>query len=183
MMSRGHEMVSLFFVISVIIFIITLIAALAVFSYKKILIERIATMNAELSSAKNAFEPDLIDMLRKFSNRVEVAKKVVDNHSVLSPVFDLLENQTLVGITFDNFKYESRDGAASLLSMSGQSKNFNSVALQSDIFGREKMIKNPVFSDLNLDQSGNVVFKFSASLDPSLTAYKNLITTAVLGEN
>src|SRR3989338_6042889 len=175
MMSRGHEMVSLFFVISVIIFIITLIAALAVFSYKKILIERIATMNAELSSAKNAFEPDLIDMLRKFSNRVEVAKKVVDNHSVLSPVFDLLENQTLVGITFDNFKYESRDGAASLLSMSGQSKNFNSVALQSDIFGREKMIKNPVFSDLNLDQSGNVVFKFSASLDPPLTAYKNLI--------
>lgn len=176
-------MVSLFFVIAIVIFIISLITALAVFSYKKILIDRIASMNAELSNAKNAFEPDLIDMLRKFSNRIEVAKKVVGNHSVVSPVFDLLENETLVGITFDNFKYEFRDGNASLLSMSGQSKNFNSVALQSDIFGQEKMIKNPVFSDLNLDLSGNVVFKFSASLDPSLTAYKNLIFAPVLGEN
>ena len=179
--TRRPPLATLFFVISVIIFVITLVATIGVFSYKKIIIDRITNMSTELSSAKNAFEPRLIDTLTKFSNRVEVAKQVIGAHSVVSPIFDLLENETLASITFDNFKYDFNESGVSSLSMTGQAKSFNSVALQSDIFGQEKLLKGPVFSDLNLDQSGNVIFKFSVSVDRSLTSYKNLISKAVLG--
>ncbi len=167
--------VSVFFIIGLIIFILALAAAGGVFAYKKILIGRIADMNARLAEAKNSFEPSFIDTVNRLNKRIEAAKKLLVAHSVTSTVFDLLENDTLATVKFNSFAYDLRDNGTGSLALAGEARNFSSVALQSDIFGQEKYIKNPVFSDLNPDQSGNIVFRFNASLDPNLTSYqKNL---------
>ena len=57
----------------------------------------------------------------------------------------------------------------------GWAKSFNEVALQSDSFAGEKFIQEPIFSDINLDESGNILFSFSAILDPSLISYGNVV--------
>ena len=167
--------VSVFLIIAIILFIVSFAAAGGVFIYKKILIGQINDMNARLVEAKNSFEPTLIDTANALNSRIEGAKKLLAVHSAVSPVFDFLENDALSTVKFDSFSYQSKDGMAPILSLSGQAKDFTSVALQSDIFGQEKFIKNPVFSDLNPDTSGNVVFKFNASLDPSLVSYQSLV--------
>ena len=59
--------------------------------------------------------------------------------------------------------------------MSGKAKSYNSVAYQAKVFSSEPAFKNAVFSNLDLDQSGNVVFEFDAQIDPSLVTYQNNI--------
>ncbi len=160
------------------IFLLSLAMAGGVFAYKKVIIGHINDMDALLVKAKNAFEPSSLNNLSKLNKRIEAAKKVVATHSVVSPLFDLMENDTLATIKFDSFTYTLKDDGSNSISVNGQAKNFSSIALQSDIFGQDTHIKGPAFSDLNPDASGNIGFKFNASIDPSLLSYKNAYLTA-----
>ncbi|MSR78530.1 MAG: hypothetical protein EXS59_00045 [Candidatus Taylorbacteria bacterium] len=177
------ESVSIFLIISIIIFVLGLAAAGGVFAYKRILIKNIADMNVSLVAAKNSFEPTFIDNANALSKRIEAAKKLLTAHTVTTPIFDFLENDTLATVKFDTFSYDLRDNGGSFLVISGQAKNFSSIALQSDIFGKEKFIKNPVFSDLNPDQNGNIVFKFNSGLDPSFLSYKTNLKSKAVSNN
>ncbi|MDO8482959.1 MAG: hypothetical protein Q7S86_04040 [bacterium] len=177
------ESVSVFLIIGVIIFILGLAASGGVFAYKKILVKSIADMNGRLAQAKNSFEPESIEKWNRLNKRIEASKKLLTSHTVVSTVFDLLENATLATVKFNSFNYDLRDSGISSISLAGEAKNFSSVALQSDIFGQEKYIKTPVFSDLNPDQNGNIVFKFNASLDPNLVSYKKNLSAQTVSEN
>ncbi|MBI2476468.1 MAG: hypothetical protein HYV67_04485 [Candidatus Taylorbacteria bacterium] len=176
------EAVSVTLLIAIILFMLTLAAAGGVFAYKKVLVGRINDMNARLAQARNSFEPDLIEQLNKLNKRIISANKIVASHTAVSPIFDLLENDTLATVRFNSFSYDLKDSGAASLTMTGEAVNFSSVALQSDIFGQEKHIKNPVFSDLNPNQSGNIVFKFSGAVDPALIAYKNSLVAPEAAE-
>lgn len=177
------ESVSVFLIIGVIIFILGLAASGGVFAYKKILIGSIAAMNSRLVEAKNSFEPESIENWNRLNRRIEAAKKLLISHTAVSPVFELLENGTLATIKFNSFSYDLRDNGTSVISLAGEARNFSSIALQSDIFGQEKHIKSPVFSDLNPDQNGNIVFKFNSSLDPNLVSYKRNLSVSGASEN
>lgn len=173
------EPVSVFLIIAIVVFVISLASAGGVFVYKKTLISKINDMNKRLAEAKNSFEPDSIANLSRLSKRIEASKQVVEKHTVVTPVFDLLEDTTLATVRFSIFSYDLSDDGSATLSMTGEAKNFTSVALQSDVIGKEKYVKNPVFSDLNPNSSGNIVFKFSASLDPDLISYKKHISSVI----
>ena len=55
--------------------------------------------------------------------------------------------------------------------MMGEAKSFNAVALQSDVFGGERSFQDPIFSNFTLNENGNVIFKFSTSVEPELLRY------------
>ena len=173
------ESVSVFLVVSIVIFIVALASAGGVFAYKKVLIKTIAEMNRNLVEAKNSFEPESVEKWDTFGKRLKVAKKLIDGHTTLSSVFEMLENKTLGTVKFKNFSYEMSDAGVITIAMAGEAKNFSSIALQSDIFGQEKYIKTPVFSELNPDKSGNIVFKFSTTLDPDLVSYRKNVNAKV----
>ncbi len=66
--------------------------------------------------------------------------------------------------------------------MNGTARSFNAVALQSDAFGKSSIFKDPIFSNLNLDQEGDVVFDFSAVIDPVRVSYAALVLNALSNE-
>jgi hypothetical protein len=45
------------------------------------------------------------------------------------------------------------------------------VAYQSEVFGKERALENPIFSNLDLDSSGNVTFTFTTDVNPGFIAY------------
>jgi hypothetical protein len=102
------------------------------------------------------------------------AREILDNHKAPSALFDLLEDTTLTSIQFKNLSYGMKEGRMSI-SMGGVASSFGSVALQSDIFGENKFIQESIFSNLNLDDKGNVVFDFSAFVDTRLLSYVNTV--------
>jgi hypothetical protein len=67
-----------------------------------------------------------------------------------------------------------------IIQMSGQAVDYRSVALQSDLFNTKDEAKNfinPVFSNLTLDDKGNVLFDLQFSVDPSFVNYKQTLLT------
>ena len=103
--------------------------------------------------------------------RMKSAREILDNHKALSVFFDLLETNTLASLQFENFNYKIDETDRISISMNGVAPGFSSVALQSDIFGENKFIQEPIFSNINLDNKGNIIFDFSAYVDSRLLSY------------
>ena len=143
-----------------------------VFLYDRLLTSTLNSKKETLRHNMEAFEPATIKEIQRLDRRLRASSEIIGNHMALSNLFAILERSTLPTVRFDNFAYSASDekGKATL-SMRGAARSYGSVVSQSDTFGAAKGIKNPVFSDLNLDQQGNVVFSLSAELDPSVLKY------------
>ena len=61
--------------------------------------------------------------------------------------------------------------------MSGLAVGYRSVALQADLFSKNKLFIDPIFSNLSLDNSGNVIFDLEFSVDPAFIDYDRVIKT------
>src|SRR3989338_172354 len=49
------------------------------------------------------------------------------------------------------------------------------MTLQPDIFDKSQYFKTPIFSDLSLNEKGDVNFSFKAMLDPTLVSYERKV--------
>ena len=170
--------VSIVFIISLILFIISCAAALGVFAYTQVLNKQIADNKATLIQASGAFEPSLIDALIRVNDRLDSVTKLLASHNAPSVIFSEIESYTLQSVRFRSFSYTmANDGTASI-SMKGQAKDFTSIALQSDVLAKSRHFKSPVLSNLTLLSDGSVSFDFKALVDPSFISYKNTLPGA-----
>lgn len=173
---KGNS-IGIFFLLALIIFIGVIALAIGVFLYQQFLLKSVEQKIASLERASAAFEPTLIQKLSRLDIRIHSAQDILNNHKAVSTFFDLLEASTLESVSFENLDYKTDEGGRTSISMRGKALNFSSVALQSDIFGKNKFILEPIFSELNLDKKGDVIFNFSAFIDPRLISYENTISS------
>ena len=162
---------------SVIFFIAVAISA-GLFGYEQYLNSTIATRGSDLDKARQQLNPDAIKNILRLNARILSTQDILNNHTVISPLFDFLESSTYKSIRYTNFKYTSDNGLN--ISMNGQARGYAAVALQADTLSKSKFILNPVFSDLLLDNQGNVLFSFKANITPELISYKNLVASGAL---
>lgn len=179
----GGKSVNLFAVIALVIFLLTAALAAGVFFYRGYLIQHITQMDAKLAAAKKSLEPEFINEASRLHSRIEAAKELFALHSAPSLLFDLLEKKTLESVRFRDFSFDARNEREMTLSMTGEAKSFNAVALQSDVFGAEPQFVDPVFSNFNLNERGDVVFNFKATVDPKLLRYSETVIASTPAEN
>jgi len=171
----------LFFTV-LLVFIFSLLTAGAAFAYEQFLNASISHKKDSLEKVKSAFEPELIRQLSHLDQKLHTARTLLDSHVALSSYFELLESVTLESIRFKTFSYIV-DDAGIRVTMQGEALSFASVALQSDEFAKQRFIKELVFSGLELDEKGNVIFTVTALVDPQLISYRDRVArggTAVL---
>ncbi|MBX4189360.1 hypothetical protein KW785_02065 [Candidatus Parcubacteria bacterium] len=171
-------------VLSVLIFVISIVAALGVFGYTRYLTSRIGSMGADLEEARATINPELIKKITSLDNRLISTKDLLNKHTVLSPFFSFLESATLQSVSYTEFSYNrSKEGKINLI-LKGLARGYQAVALQSNVFtgvststpaARNLYFKSPVFSDLHLSEKGEVVFTFSSTVDPALVSYQKFI--------
>ncbi len=166
----GGRRFNLFSILALALFGIVGVASLAVFFYHGFLVQQIGTLDAQLAAARKSFEPEFIDTAVRLSKRIGASKELVAAHRALSPLFDVLEKKTLETVRFQNLVFDASTPKPTL-TLTGEGKNFNSVALQSDIFGNEKRFVNPVFSNFSLSENGTILFNFKTELAPELLNY------------
>ena len=161
---------------SFIIFIASLISAGGAYFYRESVKTNIDEFKKSLAIAKNQFEPSLITELQILDKRINAANAILDQHVAVSPIFELLQDSTLPTVRYSDFTYEI-DPTTNLvdIQMKGEAKGYNFIALQADLFNDNKFIKNPIFSDLVLDQNGNVDFALTFSVDKSLVSYESFL--------
>lgn len=172
--SRGgaRSGLSPFAFISLVVFTATVALAAGVFVYRGFLIRDILAKDAQLTAARKSFEPEFVEAAARFDARIEAASRALSRHLAPSLLFAFLERRTLEAVRFTDFSFDAGSGQGATLSLSGEAKSFNAVALQSDVFGEEKHFINPVFSNFALSDRGNVLFQFKAEVDSVLVAYR-----------
>ena len=171
---RRGGTVNVFFLLALIIFLAAVTASVGVFLYERVTSQSLGEKKEQLERARAAFEPELIKDLTLIDLRIQSAESILNSHIAFSAFFTLLETMTLKTIQFDSFSYSLSDNGSISIQMKGRGLSFSSVALQSDVFGKDPYIQNPIFSDLDLDDVGKVVFSFAASVDPALVSYRRL---------
>ncbi|MFA5840689.1 MAG: hypothetical protein WC847_00210 [Candidatus Paceibacterota bacterium] len=171
--------VSIFLIISLFVLFTVLLATGGLYFYKGIVTKNITEMEKTLNLARNRFEPAKITELQTFDKRLRASTEILGKHMTVTPIFTALEQLTMKSVRFTKFSYSlgGEDKAGISIKMSGIAIGYRSIALQSDLFAKNKNLIDPVFSNLVLDNSGNVLFDLDFSVDPGFVNYKQTLMT------
>lgn len=169
--NRSGGFGGLVFLVSLLIFIASLVAAGGVFAYKQYLQTAITSKAKSLALAEGAYDPGTIEDLVRLDSRLIQAKALLNKHVAVTGIFAFLSTQTLPNVSFGSFDYSLGDDGSAKISMTGIADSFATVALQSDQFGGNKLLKDVVFSGITADAVGHVTFSVSASVDKSVLSY------------
>jgi len=169
---------SIFTTLAIILLIIVSIASVGFFIYKSYLIKQKDSLSAILLKVRGTFDQGTINELELFDKRSSIAKNLLDNHTVFSPTFKLLGNLTIPTIQYTKFNLAVNKNKDYEVRLSGISKDYKSIALQSDVFNGNKnnYFKNVVFSNLTKNKKNYVTFNLEFTIDPVLLSYeKNIL--------
>jgi len=161
----------IFLVITLVVFLVTVLAGVGLFLWQRQLKSDIVSMEARLAEARAAFDENQLRRWKRFNDRIEVARGLIKLHLSVSRFFKLLEDNTLSNVSFSSLEFTATEGGNVTLSLKGLASGFSAVALQSARFAGNPFIKNPIFSGFNLDETGDVEFEVKAGLDPALILY------------
>lgn len=178
--ATGSRPISLFTILALLVFFAVIILIAGLYFYKAALAKSITDKQASLEASKNSFEPSKITDLENLSRRLRASSEVLSQHVTVSPIFAALSALTMKSVSYTSFDYSlgTDTDPRITVKMGGIAQGYRSVALQSDLYAKNKNIIDPVFSNLNLDDKGNVSFELDFSVDPSFVNYKQNLADA-----
>ena len=171
---RTRQEKSLFYILASTVFIMSVLSASGVFGYKFYLKYSIDKMGADLEDARMTLQPEVIRELTRLDNRLLSSQKLLARHQILSPLFEFFEVSTPKTVRFKDFSYTKTPQGLEL-KIIGEARGYAALALQADIFDKSQYFKTPIFSDLSLNEKGDVNFSFKAILDPTLVSYERKV--------
>jgi hypothetical protein len=171
--------VGVLLIASIFILFTVLLATGGLYFYKGIVTKNLADQQANLTLAQNRFEPSKITELQTLDKRLRASTEILSKHISITPIFTVLQDLTMKSVRYTKFSYDVGTGQNITVDvkMSGQAIGYRSIALQSDLFAQNKNIIDPIFSNLTLDNSGNVIFDLEFSVDPGFVNYKQTLLT------
>jgi hypothetical protein len=175
--------VSIFLIISLFVLFTVLLATGGLYFYKGIVAKQITQKQDDLTKAQNRFEPAVITRFQILDKRLQASSEILSKHLTVAPIFDLLQQLTMKTVRYTKFSYDlgtDKNVPTVKVKMSGQATGYSSIALQADLFSTKdigKNLINPIFSNLTLDNGGNVLFDLDFSVDPSFVNYEKTILT------
>lgn len=176
--SRSMGLLSL---LAWIVVIATVVSYVGVIFYHKQLINQKIKIDALTDEARKSIGTTFLSDMKRLNSRIDSAKATIDRHIVVTPIFNALEQTTLRSIQYTSFGYEfvqdTNTSATNVkVSLTGVAKGYSTLALQSDSFLQNSLIKNPVFSNLDVeDKNNNVKFKLTFNVDPANLSYESFI--------
>lgn len=166
-------------IIALFILFTVLLATGAIYFYKTTMTKNVAKMKSDLAIAKNRFEPERIKDLQVLDKRLNAANQILKEHIAITPIFEALQATTMKSVRFTKFTYTfgEPENPGINVKMSGVTLGYSFLALQSDLFAKNKNFIDPVFSNLALTENGNVSFDLNFSVSPSFVDYRVMLLT------
>lgn len=158
--------------ISLILFFITLATGGGIYLWEQYETKQVAVLAQSVQAAQKEFEPQLITKLQLLDKQLKNANTLIKNHTVTSPLFDLLESSTLRQVQFNKIDYTTDDTKGVTVKMSGVADGYQSIAQQADVLGASTYLKNVIFSNFFLTQQGKVSFDLTFGVSPQFLNYQ-----------
>lgn len=164
------------------LFFIACLVSAGLFMYTRYLNSAISDKIDQLTRARDAFQPALMQELSRLDDRMEATKLLLEGHTAPSEVLRFLEQQTIRTVRFTTMRYADTTQAEAArevsLTLQGTAPNFTNVAQQSDIFAKHELVRNPLFSNLNINETDQAVFSASMDLDPRVVRFDRTLGAA-----
>lgn len=167
--------------LTVIVVVATILALGGVILFEKSLVSQKQRMEQSIGDARSTIGSDFLADMQRLTARITGVKELLQSHIVVSPIFSALEATTLRSIQYKSFEYQFITDPATKAQMvrvtlTGEAKNYASIALQSDAYAQNTLIKNPVFSDLTIDDKTNVVkFRLTFDVAPAALSFQTFV--------
>lgn len=174
--SRTSPVRTIVSTLTVLLFVISLVAAGGSLVYQWLLTKTVDSKRAELNDTYDSFQPSTIRELKRWDARLASVGGLLDNHVAPSSVFDALESATLTSVGLKGFTY-SRDGENISITFSGEARSFSSVALQSQAYAETGLFTRLIISNLGISK-GTVNFDVEADIEQAKVAYQPLTSAA-----
>ncbi len=162
------DTVSIFTVLSTIVFFVVLLGAGAMFLWQRSLFSEVKNAEAQLVQQRQSFDEAQIADLVSLDTRLRIGAELLGNRLYTSKILQLLNANTISTVRFSKLSIDPSlvDKTKLRINLSGQARDYASIALQSDIFSKlSGTVLEYDFSNLTLDQAGNVVFDMTAIFD------------------
>lgn len=161
---------SLLSFIGTVIFVLTLLAAVGVYGYQYYIDFSIKRMGQLIEESRTNFSAESVGELLDLDHRITSTRSLLNSHQVISPAFRFLESVTPRSVRYSEFNYSETSEGYRLV-LKGEARSYGALALASGAITKNESIKNPLFSDIKLDDSGNVGFTLAVELEPNLISY------------
>lgn len=166
---------NLFSIIAYVLIIISLLGAGGVFAYTYFINSKIKVTKEKVIAKEKQFDYNAIEDIVRVDKQLKAGGTLLNNHTAVSKLFTVLQDSTLKNLRFTSFDFTYLSPNKVVLSMKGQARTFGAVVRQAELFASasstKQYFKDPLFSDLNLDEKGNVMFSFITTIDPRLIIY------------
>lgn len=178
--SRAVGLLSL---LAAVFVIATVVAFGAVYFYQGQLAAQRTKSEALINEARKGIGTEFLSDMKRLDARIEGVKSLMGGHIVVSPIFDALEETTLRSIQYKSFSYafvtdSTTKGTLVQVTLTGNAKSYSTIALQSDAFAKNSLIKNPVFSGLTVDEKTSTVnFKLLFTVAPEALSYEGFVAS------
>lgn len=169
--------VSLLVLSSTILLVISCALAAGMYLYRVRVDSTVTDMQRQLEQSSISFDADLAFNIEDTNHRLTVAQDLLNNHVSFSPLLITLGENTLKTIRYTKMNAEQTVGpkAVTTVKISGVAKNYDAIALQSDMYAKNRFIRDPIFSNLIPTIDGNISFDLAFTVDPSYMKYTNHI--------
>ncbi len=159
-------------ILSYFLLALSIVAAITVFIYGRILASEHDSKTAQLDQAEAAIDTASVANFVHLRDRLSASNTLLNQHVELSNFFADLETITPLSVRFSALHFGVGQDRKALLQASGTAKNFNALAAASNAIGADGRIKDAIFSNISVTPASTVNFTLTASIDPSLLIYK-----------
>ncbi|HVY35791.1 MAG TPA: hypothetical protein VG982_00745 [Candidatus Paceibacterota bacterium] len=159
----------------------TALAFAGTYLYGKSLAGQEVKLQQQIDDARKGIGTDFVADMKRLTERISGVEALLQTHIVVTPIFQALQATTIHSVQYKTFSYEFLTDPGTQVqtvkvTLEGIAKSYSTIALQSDAFSQSTLIKNPVFSDLALDDKTNTVnFKLQFDVAPSDLSYEAFI--------
>lgn len=164
--------VGLLTTLSTLLFIVTILIGGGVYFWQSYETNNVKVLADSVSKVEKAFEPQLITQLQSLDRQLRNANALLTSHTVISPIFDLLESSTLKQVKFTKLDIAFDDKKGVSVKMSGEADSYNSIAQQSDILGANTFLTDTIFSNFFQTQKGRTAFDLSFGVKPDFVDFE-----------
>lgn len=194
---------SVFFIITLSIFIVSLGATVGLFIYKNTLKNDLKEKNNEIASLKSEYEAsaddqDIVHQAEELGIQLNTVKGILDKHISLIPLFDFLSEHTLKDLQFTSFSFDRDAKEGPTVKLNAVATSYMSAALQREELkrctlafqkknvertcgaaGDPFMISSFTISTPTLADGGDVKFDLTLIINKDALLYRRLVAASL----
>lgn len=154
-------------VFAFVVFLISLLIFGALYFYERGVKTNISKMTQEIEKQKEEFDPALINELIFVSKNIEAAKTAVGEHRTISPIFALLEENSLSQTYFQKFGKNKNS-----VSLQGEAQNYLEIVKQVLVLKTNPLVQEIKFNKLAKGGANKISFTLEIALKPEILSFK-----------